>query len=164
MIGEEEFMREVSACERTLYRVSRALLGSDADCADAVQEALLKAWRHRGRTDISYFRAWLTRIVINECRTIGRRRARTPAAQGELPDVPTPQRDVSLETRDALERLSAAHRLVLTLHYLEGFSLAEIAKLTRVPLGTVKYRIVQARKALRRELEEDGNRRGGAHL
>lgn len=163
MIGEEEFMREVSACERTLYRVSRSLLGSDADCADAVQEALLKAWKHRDRAEVSFFRPWLTRIVINECRTIGRRRARTPLAQ-EAPDVPAPQRDVSLETRDALQRLSAAHRLVLTLHYLEGFSLSEIAKMTRVPLGTVKYRIVQARRALRRELEEDGSGQGGARL
>ena len=163
MIGEEEFMREVSACERTLYRVSRSLLGSDADCADAVQEALLKAWKHRDRAEVSFFRPWLTRIVINECRTIGRRRARAPLAQ-EAPDVPAPQRDVSLETRDALQRLSAAHRLVLTLHYLEGFSLSEIAKMTRVPLGTVKYRIVQARRALRRELEEDGSGQGGARL
>ena len=163
MIGEEEFMREVNACERTLYRVSRALLGCDADCADAVQEALLKAWKHRSRAEVAYFRPWLTRIVINECRTIGRRRARSPLAQ-ETPDVPAPAQGVSLETRDALRHLSAAHRLVLTLHYLEGFSLSEIAQMTRVPLGTVKYRIVQARKALRRELEDGQNGQGGVRL
>ena len=162
MIGEEEFMREVDACERTLYRVSRALLGSDADCADAVQEALLKAWKYRSRADAAYFRPWLMRIVINECRTIGRRRARHGVAQ-ELTDTPAPEQGVSLETRDALQRLSAAHRLVLTLHYLEGFSLAEIAKMTRAPLGTVKYRIVQARKALRLELEGGKKEQGGAH-
>ena len=156
-------MREVNACERMLYRVSRALLGSDADCADAVQEALLKAWKHRNRADLAYFRPWLARIVINECRTIGRRRARLGVTP-EVPDIPAPERGVSLETRDALERLNAAHRLVLTLHYLEGFSLAEIAKMTRAPLGTVKYRIVQARKALRRELEDSRMQRGGAHL
>ena len=163
MIGEEEFMRQVCACERTLYRVSRALLGSDADCADAVQEALLKAWRHRNRADISYFKPWLTRIVINECYTIGRRRTRlTPV--DDVPDMPAPERDISLETRDALDRMQKSHRLVLTLHYLEGFSLAEIAKMTHVPLGTVKYRIVQARKALRRELAEVEIKQGGAHL
>ena len=163
MIGEEEFTREVCACERTLYRVSRALLGSDADCADAVQEALLKAWKHRGRTEVTYFRAWLTRIVINECRTIGRRRARTPIVR-EAPELPAQETGVSLETRDALGRLAAAHRLVLVLHYLEGFSLPEIARMTRVPLGTVKYRIVQARKALRRELEDRRDGQGGARL
>ena len=156
-------MREVEACERTLYRVSRAILRSDADCADAVQEALYKAWKHRDRVQKAYFRTWLTRIVINECRTIGRKRARLSVVE-DVPETPTPERGVSLETRDALERLSQAHRLVLTLHYLEGFSLAEIAKMTRAPLGTVKYRMVQARKALRRELEEGQNGQGGARL
>ena len=163
MIGEEAFMREVEACERTLYRVSRAILGSDADCADAVQEALFKAWKHRASVQEAYFKTWLTRIVINECRTLYRKRARTTVME-ELPEQVAAERGVSLETRDALMRLSQAHRLVLTLHYLEGFSLAEIARMTRVPLGTVKYRIAQARKALRRELESEEKGKGGAHL
>ena len=163
MIGEEVFMREVEACERTLYRVSRAILHSDADCADAVQEALCKAWKHRDRAQEAYFRTWLTRIVINECRTVYRRRSRMGVVEA-VPEKAAPEQGVSLETRDALMRLSQAHRLVLTLHYLEGFSLAEIAKITHVPLGTVKYRIVQARKALRRELEDVENKKGGAHL
>lgn len=163
MIGEEQFTREVERCERTLYRVSRAILSSDADCADAVQEALYKAWKHRGSVQEMYFKTWLTRIVINECRTIYRKRARMTVTD-DVPEQVALERGVSLETRDALMRLSQAHRLVLTLHYLEGFTLAEIAKLTRVPLGTVKYRIAQARKALRREFESEGNDKGGAHL
>ena len=42
MICEEVFMREVEGCERMLYRISRTLLRSEADCCDAVQEALMK--------------------------------------------------------------------------------------------------------------------------
>ena len=72
MIDEATFMDEVEAMERALYRVSRSLLKSPEDCADAVQEALARAWARRGRVEADYFRPWLMRIVINECHTIGR--------------------------------------------------------------------------------------------
>ena len=49
MIDEETFVDEVEAMERTLYRVSRSLLKSPEDCADAVQEALTRAWAWRGQ-------------------------------------------------------------------------------------------------------------------
>ena len=54
MIDEATFMDEVEAMERTLYRVSRSLLKSPEDCADAVQEALARAWARRGRVDADY--------------------------------------------------------------------------------------------------------------
>ena len=76
MMDEETFMDEVEAMERALYRVSRSLLKSPEDCADAVQEALARAWARRGRVDADYFRPWLMRILINECHTIGRKRRR----------------------------------------------------------------------------------------
>ena len=76
MMDEETFMGEVEAMERALYRVSRSLLKSPEDCADAVQEALARAWARRGRVEAAYFRPWLMRIVINECHTIGRKRRR----------------------------------------------------------------------------------------
>ena len=70
---EERFVSEVRAMERTLYRVARGYLRTWDECADAVQEALCKAWDKRKRVDESYFRPWLTRIVFNECHNIGRR-------------------------------------------------------------------------------------------
>ena len=73
---EERFVSEVRAMERTLYRVARGYLRTWDECADAVQEALCKAWDKRKRVDESYFQPWLTRIVINECHNIGRRKKR----------------------------------------------------------------------------------------
>ena len=81
---EERFVSEVRAMERTLYRVARGYLRTWDECADAVQEALCKAWDKRKRVDESYFRPWLTRIVINECHNIGRRKKRLiPVAEPE---------------------------------------------------------------------------------
>lgn len=147
MIDEAEFMREVTACERSLYRISRTLLQSPADCADAVQEALLKAWQHRDRVDAAHFRAYLTRIVINECRNIGRRRARVTPVE-TIPERAAPQTETT-ELRDALARMDEPLRLVLVMHELEGYTLSEIAQAMRAPLGTIKWRMARAKRALR---------------
>lgn len=161
MIRDEVFMREVEACERTLYRICRTLLRNEADCCDAVQEALLKVWQHRGRIDEGKFRAYLTRVLINECRNIGRKRAKEVVME-EIPERAAPQ-DRRLEIAQALGMLGEAQRLLLVMYYLEGFSLKEIAHALRVPLGTVKYRIAQARKAFRKEWTTDAEK-GGKRL
>ena len=70
MMTDAEFVREVQAYEKTLYRVSRTILSSDADCCDAVQEALTRAWKHRNDVNPRFFKTWLLRILINECHFI----------------------------------------------------------------------------------------------
>ena len=153
---EERFVSEVRAMERTLYRVARGYLRTWDECADAVQEALCKAWDKRKRVDESYFRPWLTRIVINECHNIGRRKKRLiPVAEPER--EPAPESALP-ELADALEALPEKLRLPLSLHYLEGFSVEEIARILRIPAGTVKSRLHQARNQLRVQwLETEGD-------
>ena len=153
---EERFVSEVRAMERTLYRVARGYLRTWDECADAVQEALCKAWDKRKRVDESYFQPWLTRIVINECHNIGRRKKRLiPVAEPEREPAPEPALP---ELADALEALPEKLRLPLTLHYLEGFSVEEIARILRIPAGTVKSRLHQARSQLRVQwLETEGD-------
>ena len=155
MVDEQTFVAEARAMERTLYRVARGYLRSPDECADAVQEALCKAWDKRQTVAPERFRPWLTRIVINECRNIGRRKRRVvPMADVEPPppsDAPAP------DLLDELSALPEKLRTPLLLHYLEGFSLDEVAATLRAPTGTVKSRLHQARKALRLQLEkEDG--------
>ncbi len=152
MLNEQEFTREILACERMLYRVARGILPSDADALDAVQEAILRAWKKRDTVQTTYFRAWLCRIVINECHTLNRR-AKRIRPMAEVPDCIVEPEDVTL--RDALERLPEKLRLPLLLHYLEGFPLADIAKMLSLPLGTVKFRLHAGRNALREALSEE---------
>lgn len=159
MVDEQTFVREVKAMERTLYRISRSYLPRWEDCADAVQEALGKAWARRKQVDPTYFRAWLTRIVINECHNCYRRRKRMIYIE-EVQAVQNSNVDESMALRQALSSLPEKLRLPLLLHYLEGFPLVDVARILRLPVGTVKSRLHQARKALRIELEqEDENER-----
>lgn len=151
MIEERFFVAEITAMKDMLYRLSVSFLHSDADAQDAVQQAIENAWRHRGRVDERAFRPWLTRIVINECKTQLRRKKRAVpsdwleacAAEAQPPDI---------ALRDALERMPEKLRTPLLLHYMEGFSVAETAAALRVPMTTVRSRLYRAREALRREL------------
>ncbi len=156
MVDEQTFIAEVQAMERTLYRVARSYLPGWEQCADAVQEALSKAWAKRSTTNPEYFRAWLTRIVINECHNISRRRKRVlPAAEVHPPACAS--MDPVGPLRECLTALPEKLRTPLLLHYLEGFPLTDVARILRLPEGTVKSRLFSARKALKLQLEEEEN-------
>ena len=74
-MDERQFSQRVRACEQKLYNTARMLLPCQADCEDAVQEALFKAWaRLDSLRDTGRFEAWLMRILINECKMLLRRR------------------------------------------------------------------------------------------
>ena len=154
---QTEFISRVRACERRLYRVARTMLSRDADCEDAVQEALLRAWEklYTLRED-AYFETWLIRILINQCRSF--RRRRTPA-EAELPDdLPMPSEEES-PLLDALMKLPRKQRIALELHYIEGYSVRESARIMNIPEGTVKWRLSRGRAALKQELEREEARR-----
>lgn len=150
-----------------LYAYARELLADDATALDVVQEAFVSAVRHLGslRED-DRFGAWLFGIAHQKCVQQWRRRARVARVLDEetaLPeDAPAADPDpsewlVQQEDREAffsaLGRLPEAQRAVLLLHFLEDFPLADIARITAVPLGTVKSRLHHAKLALRRLLE-----------
>lgn len=140
--------------ERSLYRIAVSFLHSDADAADAVQDALQKAWEKRfSLRDRAVFGTWLTRILINVCKQ--RLREKRPALElNEHHVVDEPDRAQDLALKMALEQLDTMHRLPLLLYHLEGFSVKEIASMLRLPQGTVTSRLARARLKLREALEE----------
>lgn len=158
MLSKERFVELLAGCERTLYCVSRSILRSDADCADAVQEAIARAWAARATfRDEAKFRAWMTRILINECHNLQRKRRRIslvaePEVRGQTPGPDTQP------LHEALAALDEGLRLTVTLHYLEGFGVEEIAAMQKIPSGTVKWRLSKARKLLRELLTDEGVR------
>ena len=148
-----EFISRVQACERRLYRIARTMLRNDADCEDAVQEVLLKAWASRDSLrNEDWFETWLIRILINQCKNFWRR--------GERREVELTS-DISQRTSedsglmDALMALEEKHRIVLELKYIEGYDIKEVALILGIPEGTVKWRMNRARQALKRELGEE---------
>ena len=150
---QADFIQRVRACERRLYRVARTMLPQECDCEDAVQEALLRAWdRRETLRQEAYFDTWLIRILINQCKTFYRRRPPEPAELTE--DIP----QVSSEETpllDALMALPRKQRVALELHYIEGYSVAETARILRLPEGTVKWRLKRGREQLKEILTRE---------
>ena len=146
------YMQKVLACERRLYRISRAILKSDQDCADAIQEAVFKGWISRDKLrEERYFETWLIRILINECKNVLRRSARAPVPVENV-RAAAPEPDEDTELRLALDSLPEKYRLVLVLHHVEGYPLREIALLLKLPESLIKSRLHQARAALKKAL------------
>jgi len=150
-----EFQERVRGCRQKLFGMAYMLMRSQADCEDAVQEALLKAWRKLpSLREERYFESWLMRIVINECKTLLRRWARRNEMPLEtyaaaLPASPEP------ELYMALKSLPEKYSIALTLKYINGYTVEEMAKILLLPKGTVASRLNRAKMLLRKELGEE---------
>ncbi len=147
-----------------LYRVARAILGTDVDVEDVVQEAYLKAYEHlRQFAGKSAFSTWLISITINEARSRVLRRARFKSL-GENSDVErrgirlesslNTEREASIgELRKILERvvdqLPQHLRTVFILRDVEQLSIAETAAVLKIREQTAKTRLHRARRRLR---------------
>nr|WP_297173620.1 sigma-70 family RNA polymerase sigma factor [uncultured Agathobaculum sp.] len=155
MMDKTQFTAAVLDAEPTLYRVAKAMLGNEHDCADAAQQAILRAWeRLETLKKPKYFKTWLTRILINECSAMLRLRRRlAPYEAAAAEAIPTPAADDYSDLHTALLSLDTKYRLPVVLYYLEGFKTREIAGMLGVPEGTVKTRLRVAREQLRKNLE-----------
>lgn len=155
----EAFDVIVLAKGEPLFRTALAILGSEPDARDAVQETLIKAWRSLpSLRDVDRFDAWLGRSLINQCRDALRRRGRVReigANQATLDAPADPPAAMSSDLLAAFARLSVDHRAILVLHHLHGYGVREIGAWLGIPSGTVKWRLSRARRALRAALERE---------
>jgi RNA polymerase sigma-70 factor (ECF subfamily) len=145
---QEEFADRIVAMQDTLYRVSTTILPQLCDREDAVQGAIEKAWEKQSRLrDDRAIRAWIIRILINECYALLRRRKR------EEPSDTLPERETEPDALPGLYQmftsLDEKYRLPMVLYYVEGYSFEETAHMLRLPPGTLKSRLYRGRLLLR---------------
>lgn len=151
-MDEQEFERAVRRLQTRMYRTAVSILWNDEDAADAIQEAILRAWqKRRSLRHSEAFDVWLMRILLNECRNI-QRKIRFQAVPLDEDVAANEAPDIGL--REALRRLPEKYRTPLLLHTLDGYPVAEVARMLRVPESTVRGRVYQARKQLKALLEE----------
>jgi RNA polymerase sigma-70 factor (ECF subfamily) len=139
-----------------LDAAARLILRDGELARDAVQEALIRAWRDLpGLRDPERFDAWLHRLLVNACLDLVRHRKRrvievelSPIDSLATPDVASALADRQLLDQ-ALARLSPGHRAVVALHYLLGMPLPDVARSLGIPLGTAKSRLHYALGAMR---------------
>lgn len=146
-----------------LYAAARLILRDDERAADAVQDALLRAWLDiRGLRDPDKFDAWLHRLLVRACyRAASRHRGReiVEIRVAATAETATADAQGTVAIRDQLDRgfrrLTPNQRAVITLHHYLGLTLAESAEVLGIPLGTMQSRLSRATQAMRAALEAD---------
>ena len=149
---KQEFASEAEALAPSLRRIALSIVRSEHDAQDAVQQALLRVWERRERVDPARLKAYLTRAVINACRDVQRARMRN-VPMDAMPERAVEPPDTAL--RDAVESLEEKLRTPLLLHYMEGYTEREIARVLSLSLPQLKSRMFRARRKLRAMLSEE---------
>jgi len=150
-----------------MFATATLILRDRGQAEDAVQDALVRAWRDLPTLrDPDRFDAWLRRLLVNACRDESRRQRRHASNLRLLPDHDRAATDggSGLAERDTIDRglrqLSTDHRAVIVHHYYLDLPLAEIADALGIPIGTAKSRLHHARLALREAIGTDADREG----
>jgi RNA polymerase sigma-70 factor (ECF subfamily) len=168
--------RLLMRAQEVAWRFSTSVCGHADDAEDAMQEALIKTYRHVGRIrEPEAFRPWLYRTVRNACLMGRRRRVGEPARLQSLdevlpgpdgrqrPDVPHPGKSpeqladnakLRRRLRKALGALPAPYRAIVFLREMEGLSTREVAHVLGISEDNVKARLHRARLQLQAGLDE----------
>src|SRR5208282_3112837 len=142
-----------------LYVYVFELVQNEQASLDIVQETFIAAARHIGSLrDNDKFGSWLFGIAHQKCAQRWRKQNREEVLPGEIPESPDEfesgpddlliRREQETEFVNLLNQLPLPQRSVLLLHFVEDFSLAEIARITETQVGTVKSRMHYAKRAL----------------
>ena len=163
-----------------IYRVARAVVQDDAEAADVVQEAYLRAYSHLDQfAGRARFSTWLTRIAVHTARRRARRRSRQPANDVVLasprggiereiateidPEKQAFGKEVKTILEAAIEALPDRYRTVFMMREIEEMSIAETAACLNLTRDAVKTRLHRARILLRRRIYSSaGSGRGSA--
>lgn len=172
----EAFNLLILRYQNLLFGIALRLLGDEDTAADAVQEALISAFRrfHTFRGDS--LKSWLARVVVNASYDELRRKRRQHSvpleqfnAEGDEIEssawLVDPQADPELQfefselesaIQNSLAKLPAVYRLMLVLVDIEGMSYEEAAMAAGIPVGTVKSRLARARVQMQKSLQASG--------
>lgn len=156
-----------------IYYLALSILNEEEAAADAAQETFVtvsqKLTQYRGEADL---KTWVYSIGINTCRSALRKRNARRRLQQSWQSVrslfqrePSVEITVSQNQADAalwlaVDQLGEKHRLPVLLHYLHGFSAAEIGRMLSISEGTVHSRLYYARRQLKTVLQEGQDERG----
>lgn len=147
---KELFGEMILANKESLYRVAKSILQNDEDCADAIGEAIAKAFEklHTLKND-DYAKTWLIRIVINECYAICRKNKWRADEEIEIEAISNDYNELYA----AINELNDKQRLVIVLYHLEGYSIKEVSKIMKMSVAAVNMNLSRGRKKLREYLE-----------
>ena len=157
VLDKETFSALVVRHQTALFRAARAILPTDEDAEDAVQEAVCAAFAHRDTLrDAEKFKPWMLRILTNKCYDCCRRRRPTVDLDDVADYLPAggPEPEEALTLWQAVLALPQELRAAITLFYYDGLSIREISRVLGISEAAVKTRLSRGRARLRQLLDE----------
>lgn len=148
----DAFIQLIEENKIALYKVAKSYLKNEEDIADVMQDTILSAYEHiKELKALSYFKTWLTRILINRCTDLVRQQKRLVSIEeAEEPTGTLVESDYGFY--ELLNELPENDRILFLLYYGEGFNIREIAEILEWNENTVKSRLQRGRKKLERVL------------
>ncbi|QHW31051.1 sigma-70 family RNA polymerase sigma factor [Paenibacillus rhizovicinus] len=148
--SREAFIALIRRNESLLYSIAHRMLTSQSDSLDAIQETILLAYKEIvNLREPAYFRTWLVRILINECRRVNRHHRKViPVEQFRGKQEGSQTLESDLELMDLLNGLDMEHKEIVVLFYVEDLSIKEIAGIVELSENGVKSRLHRARQKL----------------
>lgn len=154
---KEQLGNVILESQHQMYATAKAILKDDHDCADAIQETIVKAFAKLDtlRRD-RFVKTWLMRILMNECYNICRRSEKILPIDQYMEQIETPQKERENygELYEAVQELREELRIPVVLHYVEDLSCREIAEMLDISEGAVQKRLARARGKLKNRLED----------
>lgn len=148
----DSFIQLMELHKQCLYKTAAAILHNDEDAADAIQETVLSCWQNLSSLKKpQYFKTWMTRILINHCNALLRKRHKEISSDAVNQSASEQQSyetnlDEKLDVKQTMSALKDNYRLVLTLYYVNDIPIKEIAKLLETNENTIKTRLSRGRE------------------
>lgn len=131
-----------------------AYLGNDEDVADAISETVLMCYEKiETLKKDAYFKTWMIRILINQCKDILKHRSRIQSKAEMQESAFEDSGYIDCEWKEVLSCLDEKYRIILLLYYTREMDTREIAELLDISRNTVTTRLARGRELLKRELE-----------
>jgi len=154
-VHETDILALYDQYSNMVYRIALSYLHQSQDAEDVVQSVFLKLIDGTAHPEVEKERAFLTRITINACkdalRSVWKRRTEP------LDDAMVFEQDDDRELFHAVMALPLKYRIVVHLHYYEGYTFSEIAAFLKISSSAVSMRIHRAKAVLKENLREDGH-------
>ncbi len=159
---EQKFTELIEENKLRFYKTAKIILKNDDDVYDAIQEALISIYKNYEKLENKkFFSTWATRIIINKCYDLLRKRKNNIVPIDEfIENNPSMGQNDKYEIdesgiKQAMNFLNDDVKLIVVLYYYDNYSVKEISEIVNIPEGTVKSRLSTARKLLKQKLGKE---------
>lgn len=159
MTDKDYFCECIRQCENSMYRLAMGILKKEPDAEDAMQDAILKAYRNLDQLkDRSKFRPWILSIVHNcSIEYIRKRKNVIDIEEEQWIAAPEPSVDTAskISIWEAVQKLKIPYRTVIILFYYEDCSIIQISEITNTNVNSIKSQLSRGRKMLAKLLNRE---------